>query len=76
LNDIPGLTGRRWQHVGMNPVSMFFLVGGALFLLVALFLRELNNEAAQIVALTFGLIGFFWMVPQLIIWVVRNRRSS
>ena len=59
----------------MNPVSMFFFVGGALFLLVALFLRELNNEAAQIVALTFGLIGFFWLVPQLIIWVVRNRRS-
>jgi len=60
----------------MNPVTMFFFVGGALFLLVALFLRELNNEAAQIVALTFGLIGFFWLVPQLIIWVVRNRRSS
>ena len=59
----------------MNPVSMFFFIGGALFLLVALFLRELNNEAAQIVALTFGLIGFFWLVPQLIIWVVRNRRS-
>jgi hypothetical protein len=55
---------------------MFFFVGGALFLLVALFLRELNNEAAQIVSLTFGLIGFFWLVPQLIIWVVRNRRSG
>ena len=76
MNDIPGLAARRWQHVGMNPVTMFFFVGGALFLLVALFLRELNNEAAQIVALTFGLIGFFWLVPQLIIWVVRNRRSS
>jgi hypothetical protein len=59
----------------MNPVTLFFFVGGVLFLLVALFLRELNNEAAQIVALTFGLIGFFWLVPQLIIWAVRNRRG-
>jgi hypothetical protein len=67
---------RRWQHVGMNPVQWFFIVGGAIFLMVALFLREMNNEAAQIVALTFGLIGFFWLVPQLIIVVVRNRRSS
>jgi sugar phosphate permease len=60
----------------MNPVQWFFIIGGAIFLMVALFLRELNNEAAQIVALTFGLIGFFWLVPQLIIAVVRNRRGS
>jgi hypothetical protein len=60
----------------MNPVQWFFVVGGAIFLLAALFLRELHNEAAQIVALTFGLIGFFWLVPQLIIWVVRNRRGA
>ena len=60
----------------MNPVQWFFMVGGAIFLMAALFLREMNNEAAQIVALTFGLIGFFWLVPQLIIVVVRNRRSS
>ena len=60
----------------MNPVGIFFIVGGVLFLLVALFLRELSNETAQIVALTFGLIGFFWLVPQLIIWVARNRRGG
>jgi uncharacterized membrane protein YhaH (DUF805 family) len=60
----------------MNPVQWIFIGGGVLFLLAALFLREMNNEAAQIVALTFGLIGFFWLVPQLIIMVVRNRRSQ
>jgi hypothetical protein len=60
----------------MNPVQWFFIVGGAVFLLAALFLREMNNEAAQIVALTFGLIGFFWLVPQLIIWAVRNHRGG
>jgi hypothetical protein len=61
--------------VGLHPVQWFFIVGGAIFLLVALFLREMNNEAAQIVALTFGLIGFFWLVPQLIIVMFRNRRG-
>lgn len=60
---------------GMNPVQWFFVVGGAAFLLAALFLREIQNEAAQIVALTFGLIGFFWLVPQLIIWVARRNRA-
>jgi uncharacterized membrane protein YhaH (DUF805 family) len=60
----------------MNPVQWIFIGGGVLFLLAALFLREMNNEAAQITALTFGLIGFFWLVPQLIILVVRNRRSQ
>jgi len=64
----------RWQHVRMNPVQWFFIVGGAVFLFAALFLREMNNEGARIAALTFGLIGFFWLVPQLIIVMVRNRR--
>jgi hypothetical protein len=59
----------------MNPVQWFFVGGGVLFLLAALFLRELSGETSQIVALTFGLIGFFWLVPQLILLVVRNRRS-
>jgi uncharacterized membrane protein YhaH (DUF805 family) len=60
----------------MNPVQWFFIVGGAIFLFAALFLRELQGQGAQIVALTFGLIGFFWLVPQLIILVVKNRRGS
>ena len=60
----------------MNPVQWFFIVGGALFLFAALFLREIHNQAAQIVALTFGLIGFFWLVPQVIIMLVKNRRGS
>ena len=58
----------------MNPVQWIFVGGGVLFLLAALFLREMDGEAAQITALTFGLIGFFWLVPQLIILVVRSRR--
>jgi len=57
----------------MNPVQWFFVVGGVLFLLAALFLREINDEGAQITALTFGLIGFFWLVPQLLIWFARRR---
>ena len=57
----------------MNPVQWFFVVGGVLFLLVALFLREMNNEAAQITAWTFGLIGFFWLVPQLVIYLAKRR---
>lgn len=56
-------------------VRWFFLLGGFGFLLLALFLRELPNEGAQIVALTFGLIGFFWVVPQLIIMIVQRGRS-
>ena len=58
----------------MNRVGIFFVAGGFLFLLVALFLRELNNQVAQNVALTFGLIGFFWIVPQLIIYLVRSSK--
>jgi hypothetical protein len=60
----------------MKPVQWFFIVGGAAFLLAALFLRELDNEAAQITGLTFGLIGFFWLVPQLIFLAARNLRSK
>jgi hypothetical protein len=59
----------------MNPVQWFFMIGGTLFLLAALFLREIHNQAAQIVALTFGLIGFFWLVPMLIIWFADKYRS-
>lgn len=59
----------------MNPVQWFFMIGGALFLLAALFLREIQHQAAQIVSLTFGLIGVFWLVPMLIIWFADKRRS-
>jgi hypothetical protein len=59
----------------MNPVQWFFIAGGAIFLLVALFLREMNSEGARIVALTLGIIGFSWLLPQLIIVMVRNRRG-
>ena len=60
----------------MNPVQWIFIGGGTLFLLAALFLREIQNQAAQIVALTFGLIGFFWLVPMLLIWFAEKHRSS
>jgi hypothetical protein len=53
----------------MKPPAVFFVAGGGLFLLVALFLGGMDNEAAQIVALTFGIIGFCWIVPQLIIFM-------
>ena len=59
----------------MNPVQWFFMIGGGLFLLAALFLREIQHQAAQIVALTFGLIGVFWLVPMLIIWFADRRNS-
>jgi ABC-type dipeptide/oligopeptide/nickel transport system permease component len=59
----------------MNPVQWFFMIGGTLFLLAALFLREIQHQAAQIVSLTFGLIGVFWLVPMLIIWFADKRRS-
>ena len=59
----------------MNVTQWIFVGGGVVFLLAALFLREIDNEGAQITALTFGLIGFFWLVPQLIILVARSRRS-
>jgi hypothetical protein len=56
-------------------VRWFFLVGGTAFLLLSLYLRERPGEAAGIVALTFGLIGFFWVVPQLMIIAVQKWRS-
>lgn len=59
----------------MNPVQWFFMIGGVLFLLAALFLREIHHEAAQIVSLTFGLIGVFWLVPVLILWFADKRSS-
>ena len=60
----------------MNPVQWFFIVGGVLFLCAALFLREIHDDAAQIVALTFGIIGFFWLVPQLIIVMFKKNKGS
>ena len=51
----------------MKPQAVFFVAGGGLFLLAALFLKGMDSEAAQIVALTFGIIGVCWIVPQLII---------
>ena len=60
----------------MNPVQWIFIGGGTLFLLAALFLREIQHQAAQIVALTFGLIGVFWIVPMAIIWFSDRHGSS
>jgi hypothetical protein len=58
----------------MNPVQWFFAVGGGAFILAALFVRELPYDGMNIVALTFAIIGFAWLVPMLIIWVSgRNR---
>jgi hypothetical protein len=56
-------------------VRWFFLVGGVLFLLVALYLRDRPGEGAQAVALTFGLMGFFWAVPQLVIMAAQKWRA-
>lgn len=64
----------RWQDGGVKREAIFFLVGGFVFLLVAIFLKELNNQTAKGVAFTFGLIGFFWIVPQLVIFLVRRNR--
>jgi hypothetical protein len=57
------------------PVRWFFLVGGAIFLLVAVYLRARPEEVAQGVGLTFGLIGFFWIAPQLLIIAVQKRKG-
>jgi hypothetical protein len=56
-------------------VRWFFIIGGVAFLLVALYLRERPGESAQSVALTFGLIGFFWLAPQLAIMAVQKWRG-
>ncbi|MDX6231362.1 MAG: hypothetical protein QOH68_313 [Nocardioidaceae bacterium] len=58
----------------MRPQAIFFLAGGGLFILVALFLSGVDNEAAHIVALTFGIIGICWIVPQLIIYMRQRDR--
>ena len=58
---------RTWQHDDMKPVRWIFLGGGALFLVAALVLRELPYEGAKITALTFTIIGFCWIGPQLVI---------
>jgi hypothetical protein len=54
-------------------VKWFFIVGGAGFLMAALFMRERSGDGAQSIALTFGLIGFFWLVPQLVILAIQKR---
>jgi hypothetical protein len=56
-------------------VRWFFLVGGFAFMLAALYLRERPSEAAHITALTFGLIGFFWTVPQLVLMASKKWRA-
>jgi hypothetical protein len=58
----------------MNPVAIFFVAGGVLFLFVALFLGGMDNEGAQIAALTFGIIGICWIVPQLIIFLRQRNK--
>ncbi len=58
----------------MKPQALFFVAGGGVFLLVALFLTGMDNEAARIVALTFGIIGICWIVPQLIIFMRQRDR--
>jgi len=57
-------------------VRWFFIIGGAVFLLLAVYLRERPEEGARSVGLTFGLIGFFWLAPQLLImaWEKRTGR--
>lgn len=53
----------------------FFLVGGIVFMLAALYVRERPGEAADSVALTFGLLGFFWAAPQVAIIAVKKWRA-
>jgi hypothetical protein len=58
----------------MKGEAVFFLVGGFLFLLVALFLREMNSPTANAIALMFVAMAFFWIVPQLIIHLMRRNK--
>ena len=60
----------------MNPVQWFFTVGGALFILAAIFVRELPYDGMNIAALTFAIIGFAWLVPQLVMLVSGRNRDS
>ena len=53
-------------------VKWFFIGGSAGFLMASLFLREQSGDGAQIMALTSGLIGFCWLVPQLVILAVQK----
>lgn len=57
-------------------VKWFFIVGGVGFLMASLFLRERSGEGAQSMALTFGLLGFFWLVPQLAILAVQRWKGQ
>lgn len=57
-------------------VKWFFIVGGVGFLMASLFLRERSGEGAQSMALTFGLLGFFWLVPQLVILAVQRWKGQ
>lgn len=61
-----------WNDFGMKREAIFLLVGGFLFLLGALFLKELNSQPAKGIAFTLGLIGFFWIAPQVVIYLVRR----
>jgi hypothetical protein len=56
-------------------VKWFFILGGIGFLMASLFMRERSGDAAQAMALTFGLMGFFWLVPQLVILAVQKRQG-
>lgn len=57
-------------------VKWFFIVGGTGFLMASLFMRERGGGGAQSMALTFGLIGFFWLVPQLVILAVQKWKGQ
>ena len=56
----------------MKREATFFIAGGVVFLFVSMILREVDNDAANIVGLTFGIIGICWVVPQLIIHFARR----
>jgi hypothetical protein len=57
-------------------VKWFFTLAGIGFLMAGLFMRERSGDAAQAMALTFGLIGFFWLVPQLLILAVQKWKGQ
>ena len=57
----------------MNPVRWFFIVGGFVFLLAALFVREMSFDGADEAGLTFLLIGVFWAGPQLLMMWFKQR---
>lgn len=53
----------------------FFLVGGIVFLLLALWVRERSGEGSDAIALTFGLMGIFWAGPQIILMTAKKWRA-